>query len=242
MKMKIVYVGAFLQTMLVCAAIQDFNDFRNIGKALNPGGSYSWSEVTIESGRSSPTKIEGRADVKGVTAVSIVLTNRTIEGYLLGNKAYVTCAQKNWKSEPLLGKGESPGALMTRLIRSATPPAEEIELLLNNGQKLKKNGDVISGDLPESTAKKLLENAEKRARKIDLADRNGGRKEAKAVRANVTLWTKDNVVTKYEVRLTGKIDIDGKETEVVRTRTIEIKDIGTTKVDVPEKARQKLGL
>jgi hypothetical protein len=210
--------------------------------AVAPVGNHSWTEVVTDSTKASPLKIEGREDPNGLTAVSIVLTNRTIEGYLLGNKAYVTCAQKNWKTEPLLANGESPGALMSRLIRTVTPPAQEIDLMLNSGEKLKKNGDVISGDLPDSLAKKLFEDSEKRSRKEEAADRKSVRKEAKATHGNVTLWIKDNLVTKYEVRLIGKIDVDGKETEVIRTRTIEIKDIGTTKIDVPQKARQKLGL
>ena len=34
---------------------------------------------------------------------------------------------------------------------------------------------------------------------------------------------------------------DGQESERVVTRTVEIKDVGTTKVEVPEEAKKKLG-
>ena len=186
--------------------------------------------------------VEGKSDGNGLTFVSVVLTNRTVQGYVLGNKAYVTSAQRSWKAEPLLAKGESPGALMTRLVRSVTPPSQEIDLLLSHKEKIEKNGDVFSGDLPESVAKKLFEGSERRSGKAEAAERKAVRKEANAARGNVTLWTKEGVVTKYEIRLIGKIDLDGKEAEVMRTRTIEIKDIGTTKIDVPEKARRKLGI
>jgi hypothetical protein len=147
----------------------------------------------------------------------------------LGFRAASFARRKPWRShDPLCSQRHAA--------------SQEIEFLLNNGEKLKKRGDVISGDLPESAAKKFFEDSEKRVRKSEVADRKSTRKEAKAARGNVTLWTKDGVVTKYEIRLTGKIDIDGKVTEVVRTHIIEIKDVGTTKIDVPEKARQRLGI
>jgi hypothetical protein len=40
--------------------------------------------------------------------------------------------------------------------------------------------------------------------------------------------------------VTGKVDFNGNEFEVDRTWTIEVKDVGTTKVNVPEEAKKKV--
>ena len=40
--------------------------------------------------------------------------------------------------------------------------------------------------------------------------------------------------------MTGKFTFNGNDREVDRTTTVEIKEVGTTKVDVPEDAKKKL--
>jgi hypothetical protein len=218
---------------------------------------HSWTEASSDStSTGGPTSIEGKTDGNGLTTIAVITTNRTIEGYLHGNNAYVTSHQRNWRSDPRMNKGESPGAFMTRMIRGITPPAQELAILLNSGEKVERDGDVISGDIPEGLARKLLEAGTKRTelKQSESKDPQSKPQEAKqpvgaegqapvvAAAGNMTLWTKDGLVTKYEVRLRGKVQVDGKETEVVRTRTVEIKDVGTTKIVLPEAARRKLGL
>jgi hypothetical protein len=48
------------------------------------------------------------------------------------------------------------------------------------------------------------------------------------------------VLTKYEFKVSGKMDFNGNEIDLDRTTTTEIKDVGTTKVEVPEGAKKKL--
>jgi hypothetical protein len=57
----------------------------------------------------------------------------------------------------------------------------------------------------------------------------------------VKFWLKDGVLSKYEFKVTGKVDFNGNEVDVDRATTTEIKDVGTTKVNVPEAAKKKLG-
>ena len=38
----------------------------------------------------------------------------------------------------------------------------------------------------------------------------------------------------------GKVSFNGNDRDVDRTTTVEIKDVGTTKVEVPEGAKKKL--
>jgi hypothetical protein len=53
-------------------------------------------------------------------------------------------------------------------------------------------------------------------------------------------WLKDGRIVKYEYNVQGTVNFNGNDVEVNRTSTIEIKDLGTTKVNLPEEANKKL--
>jgi hypothetical protein len=59
-------------------------------------------------------------------------------------------------------------------------------------------------------------------------------------KGSVKFWLKDGTLSKYETKVSGKINFNGNERDVDRTTTVEIKDVGTTKVEVPEEAKKKL--
>jgi hypothetical protein len=59
---------------------------------------------------------------------------------------------------------------------------------------------------------------------------------------SVKFWVKDGALVKYAVTVKGTVTIPGgDERDVERTTTIELKNVGSTKVDVPEEAKKKLG-
>ena len=53
-------------------------------------------------------------------------------------------------------------------------------------------------------------------------------------------WLKDGKLTKYEFMLKGKLKFGDNEFPNDRTTTVEIKDVNSTKVEVPEAAKKKL--
>jgi hypothetical protein len=112
-------------------------------------------------------------------------------------------------------------------------PAAEIEDLVSKAQEIKKDGDVFSGDLTEDGAKALLSAG---------FGRRGGQTPPPATDAkgSVKFWVKDGILTKYESKVSGKREFNGEVRDIVRTTTVEIKDVGTTKLDVPEEAKKKL--
>jgi hypothetical protein len=212
------------------------NDPANTKSPQLPPENYSWTETLLDSLAASKFTIQtrGKVDPGGFTSVSMDLGSRTIQGYRYENKAYVSCAQRNWRSEPLLRNDETPGEFMARLVRRVIPPATELDLILKNGDKLKKDGELLSADLPPGLVSKFLDQGTGRPAKTKRKDPSGT--------GTVKIWTKDGAVTKYEIKLSGKVEIDGKETDVDRTRTIEITDVGTTTIDLPDQARKKFGL
>jgi hypothetical protein len=56
----------------------------------------------------------------------------------------------------------------------------------------------------------------------------------------VKFWIKDGQISKYEFKLAGKTDFNGNEFDVNNDTTIEITDVGATKIDVPAEAKKKL--
>ena len=48
------------------------------------------------------------------------------------------------------------------------------------------------------------------------------------------------MLSKYEYHVTGTRSFNGNEFNIDRTTTVEIKDVGSSKVDVPEEAKGKV--
>ena len=53
-------------------------------------------------------------------------------------------------------------------------------------------------------------------------------------------WVKDGVLSKYEYNVQGKMSFNGNDINIDRTTTVDVKDVGSTKFEVPEEAKKKL--
>ncbi len=116
-------------------------------------------------------------------------------------------------------------------VKALKDPAETAQELASKAGELKKDPDgVYSGDLTAEGAKELFGRLGRRAA------------EAKETKGSVKFWIKDGLLTKYEFNLKGKMTVgdDKREVDVSRTVTVEIKEVGSTKVSLPEAATKKL--
>ena len=59
-------------------------------------------------------------------------------------------------------------------------------------------------------------------------------------KGTITFWITDGKLTKYQYHVTGTVSFNGNDRDVDRTTTTEIKDVGTTKIEVPDEAKKKL--
>ena len=64
--------------------------------------------------------------------------------------------------------------------------------------------------------------------------------EVSGAKGSAKFWVKDGMLSKFEFNVQGTVSFNGNDREVNRTTTIEIKDVGSTKVSVPEEAARKL--
>ena len=109
------------------------------------------------------------------------------------------------------------------------PAAQAVELA-EQAKDLKAEGEVCTGALAEDGVKALM-----------TFRRGGGTgPEISDAKGTVKFWVKDGVLTKYEYHVQGKMTFNEREMDVDRTTTVEIKDIGKAKIEVPEEAKKKL--
>jgi len=111
-------------------------------------------------------------------------------------------------------------------------PAAEAEDLAGKAKELTKTTDGFSGDLTEAGAKEMLSRGPRRPGADAPATSNA--------KGTVKFWVKDGVLAKYELHVQGTVSVNGNDRDVDRTTTVEIKDVGTTKVEAPEDAKKKL--
>jgi hypothetical protein len=72
-------------------------------------------------------------------------------------------------------------------------------------------------------------------------ERGSNPPEVANAKGTVKFWLKDGVLIKLQTHVTGRVTAANQERDIDRSTTIEIKDVGSTKLDVPEEAKKKLG-
>lgn len=236
MKKNILFGALFLMAGSLLAADSSPKDDVTAAAKKLAETSYSW-KVTQDFGANSPFQpgpVEGKSD-KDTTWLSTSFQDNTSIGISKGKKVVVK-TDDGWKTAEELGDGNGGfdmNAFMARRMQDLKAPAAEVVDLLSKAGELKRDGDVISGNLTKEGAESLL---------TFFGRRQGGgnRPGPKDAKGTLKIWLKDGALVKYETKATGKIDRNGEETETERNSTTEIKDVGTTKIDVPADAKKKL--
>ena len=220
----------FLAGSLVIAAAAPKDDVVAAAKALGDKPNYSWkTTVTVPEGsRFRPGPTEGKAEKNGLTYVTMSFGENKTEAVLKGEKAAVTNREGEWQSVSELGD-EGPGRFLGAMLRNFKAPAAQAAEVVPQTKEITKEGDAYSGDLTEEGAKSLLR-----------FGRGGGGATASNAKGSAKFWVKDGVLSKFELKVKGTVSFDGNDREVDRTTTVEIKDVGTTKVDVPDAAKKKV--
>ena len=209
-------------------------------KKLADQPNYSW-KTTVSTpgggggggGRFRPGPVEGKTEKGGATSLSITGGENTWEAVLKGDKAAIK-ADSGWKSMTEAADEEGPVRFASFMLRNYKTPAAQAEELASNTKDLKMADGVYSGDLTETGAKELLRFRGRQG------GGGGGGPEISGAKGTAKFWVKDGTLTKYEFNVQGTVSFNGNDRDVNRTTTVEIKDVGSTKVAVPEEAGKKL--
>jgi hypothetical protein len=211
-----------------------------VGK-LTDAANYTWTSTTaIEGAQFGPGTVTGKAEKGGYAVLTQEREGNTTVAVRKGEMGVVK-TDEGWKTAEQLraaaqnggGGGGGGGLRGAALLRSPLPGAEAA-LLADKAKELVAAEGAIGGDLTEAGAKEMM---------IIGRGRPGGQTpEVKNAKGSVKYWLKDGVVSKMQVKVSGTMaGRDGSDRDITRTTTYEFKDLGTTKVEVPEDAKKQLG-
>ena len=208
-------------------------DVTAAAKKLSQAANYSWKS-TVEFGNFTG-ETEGKSEKEGPVSLSMNFGDNTTLAFLKGDKGAVKAQDEDWQSleELAAAAGNDPGPrqFLVRRLRNFKTPAAECGDIVTKTKELKKDGDAYAAELTEAGAKDLLA----------FGGRRGGNMpEPKNAKGSVKFWTKDGQLSKYQVKLQGTMNFNGEDRDIDRTSTVEIKDVGTTKLEVPEAAQKKM--
>lgn len=208
------------------------DDILGAAKKLGEKENYSWRSTVVvpEDAPFKPGPTEGKTEKDGYTTLSLSVGDNTIKAVLKAGKATATDQEGAWQTISEMENGEGMMPFLAMRLRAYKTPAEQASEIVAGSVGLKKDGDVYASDLTEEGAKKLLA----------MRPSQGEGPKVSNAKGSVKFWVKDGALTKYETKVKATMSFNGNDFDQDRTTTVEIKDVGTTKVSVPDEAKKKL--
>lgn len=224
------------------------DDVQAAAKKLSAASNYSWKEILPPTASANGDNAGGRRAGRGAFGFAGPIEGKTADGYVMvkagtgdavietitkGDKTIVK-TQVGWKTpeelqnaqEPNGNGGRGRGGITGRI---RAPGGQAVTVVKYVGD-LKEVDGAYQGDLSEVGAKGFLMGGR----------RTGNGPEIRDARGTAKFWLKDGNLTKYEYHVTGTISLNGNERPMERTVTIEISDVGRTKISLPDDAKKKL--
>ena len=224
-------IAALMVTSLFAADPTPKDEITAAVKKLGDQTSYSWRTTIVvpDDAPFKPGPTDGKTEKDAFTWISMSMFDNKMEALVKGTKGAIK-QENDWKTLEDYDKEEGFARMPAMFVRNLKRPATEAADLASGAKELKKEGDVISGDLTEEGAKKMQTFRGPDGDGNSVTDASG----------SVKFCVKDGALTKYEFKLKGKIKFGDQEFPNERTTTVEIKEVNGTKVEVPEAVKKKL--
>ena len=227
------FIGLLAPT-LFAAQSKPQDKIASAAKQLGDKPNYSWTTTIKEGDGSSPPfpGISGKANKGGLTCLTTMMGTTPSDVYVNGQKGTAK-GPGGWRTFDEIAKPGGFAAGLVRYMLSYKAPSVECRALSGKLLNVNEEKGMLSGELNGDAAKEYLEFfippfAGQAPPKI--ADPHG----------SVKFWIEKGMLTKYEIDVQCKVIRGDQESEYHRNTTVEIKDVGTTKLEVPEEAKQKL--
>jgi len=226
-------IALFITTPLLAAESSPKDEVTAAAKKLGDKPNYSWKTTVVvpEDAPFKPGPTVGVTEKDGYTVLTMSFGGNDSKAVLKGDKGAAQNRDGEWQSLSEMANSEGPGRFMALRLQNFKAPAAQAAQLASLAKDLKKDGDAYSAHLTEEGAKTML----------SFRPRNGG--DAPSVsnaKGSVKFWLKDGELIKYEFNVKGTVSFNGNDIDQDRTSTVVIKDVGSTKVTVPEEATKKL--
>ena len=181
----------------------------------------------------------GKTEKGGCTILTFGTNDNAMMGVIKGDKGAMQTPD-GWQSIAELtadnggggGGGFNRGAMTARRLQTTKAPAVAVQDILGKLKSVTKTDDAYSGELTEEGAKALLSFGPPRG--------GGGGPEISDAKATVKFWVKDGTLCQYETHVTGTVSFNGNDMQRDTTTKVVVKDVGTTKLEVPEDAKKKM--
>jgi hypothetical protein len=228
---KSLLIGAMaLVTSSLIAAEKD--DVAAAAKKLAEQPNYSWNTKTVvpEGTQFRPGPTEGKTIKGGVTFFTTSFGDNVSQTYVQGDKGALTNRDGAWQSLAEVENQEGFARFRAGQARAFKAPAVQAEELALGTTAMKKDGDAFGGTLTEEAAKNVM--------RFRFGGNDGPT--ITGAKGSAKFWLKDGVLTKFEYSVKGAMEFNGNNFDLDRVTTVEIKDVGTTKIDVPSEAKKKM--
>lgn len=203
-------------------------------KQLGDKANYSWTTVNKEADGSPgrlPT-IEGKTEKNGLVYLGFTVSDVPVQVFMNGQKG-AALAQEGWQTFDDIAQTSGTADAIVRFLRAYKTPAAQCADLTGKVKELKEAEGTLAGDLKEEAVQEMLlmgRRPREGQEPPKIADAKG----------SVKFWIKDGVMAKYEINVQGKVTAGDREMDINRTMTTEIKDVGSTKMEVPAEAKAKM--
>lgn len=229
---------ALLAGSLLAADSSPKDDVKKAAAALGSQTNYTW-QATVEVPADSPFKpgpTDGKTEKGGYTTLSFSFGDNSTEAVTKGTNGAVK-TDDGWKTlaEALKDNGDggfNPTMFIARMVQNYRVPAVEAASLADDAKELKQDTNSISGDLTEAGAKELLS--------FRRRGNGGDGPTVSNAKGSVKFWLSNGKLAKYQFHLQGTVSFNGNDRDVDRTTTVEIKDVNSTKIEVPDEVKKKL--
>jgi hypothetical protein len=227
-----IVIAALTSSILPCFAGPEEEVTAAI-KKLSESANYTWKS-TWENSQFRPDPSIGKIDKAGTAVLTSSFGDNKFTSVFQGEKAAMH-GQGGWRSlAELEGETEGPGRFSAMMLRNFTSAAEDAKDLVKGTSDLTVKDGVIAGGLTEDGAKRMLW-----FRRRGSGEQGGG-PEISNASGSVKFWLADGALKKYSYTVQGTMSWNGNDRDMDRTITVEISDVGSTKVEIPEEAKAKL--
>jgi hypothetical protein len=241
------------------------DDLSAAAAKLSDSANYSWKQTSEAAGggggggRGGGGPVEGKTEKGGFTVLTMTRGDNSTQVVIKGDKYAMQNQDGDWQSSAEMAAAAAaaqqnadpnaqPGGRrrgrgnMGAQYASYKLPAESATDLASKASDLASADGAITGTLSEDAAKALMTFGGRGGRRGGGGGGAGGGGNGPQIsnaKATVKFWVKDGVLAKYETHITGTMSRGGNDIDIDRTTTVEIADVGSTKVEVPDGAKKK---
>jgi len=221
----------------VCAqsyaiALEPVDAVKKAIQKLGEQENYSWTSVRKSAGEDEGS-VKGTINKDGHSQLTIKMAGRSVEGALVRKKGALKTKDGWMSTDEFTGGGGSPASNpMTFLARHLSTfgksPVVQATSLLKKAKAVKSDKpDVYFAELTEEGVK---ENVPRFG--VEVSNPDG----------SVKFWVKDGMLVKYNYAVRAKVRFirQNRQVDYDRTTTVEIKDAGTTHVELPKQVLAKI--